>query len=57
MMKFECKKCKEDVGNNVVRVWINELILSGKTYINSDGTEAVYQDEWEMRELCRCHTK
>ena len=54
MMKFECKKCKEDVGNNVVRVWINELILSGKTYINSDGTEAVYQDEWEMKELNKC---
>ena len=56
-MMINCKKCGEDIGNNVVRVWTNELILSGKTYINSDGTEAVYQDEWEMRELCRCHTK
>jgi len=55
-MQINCKKCGEDVGNNVMRVWINELILSGKTYTNSDGTQAVYQDEYEMKELCKCHT-
>ena len=52
-MLINCKKCGKDVGNNVVQVWINELILSGKTYINSDGTEAKYQ---EISKLCECNT-
>ena len=43
-MMINCKKCGKDVGNNVTQVWINELILSGKKYINSDGTEAKYQE-------------
>ena len=55
-MLINCKKCGEDVGNNVIRVWINELILKGKTYTKSDGIQAVYQDEWEMKELCKCRT-
>ena len=52
-MIMTCKKCKKDVGNNVMQVWINELILSGKTYIHSDGTQAKYQ---EISKLCECNT-
>ena len=50
-MIINCKKCGKDVGNNVTQVWINELILSGKTCINSDGTQAKYQ---EISKLCEC---
>ena len=50
-MIITCKKCGVDVGNDIVQVWINELILSGKTYINSDGTQAKYQ---EISKLCEC---
>ena len=50
-MIINCKKCGKDVGNNVMQVWINELILSGKTYINSDGTQAKYQ---ETSIMCEC---
>ena len=52
-MRFECKKCGKNMSNNVMQVWINELILSGKTYINSDGTQAKYQ---EINKLCECNT-
>ena len=52
-MIINCKKCGKDVGNNVTQVWTNELILSGKTYINSDGTQAKYQ---EINKLCECNT-
>ena len=52
-MMINCKKCKKDVGNNVMQVWINELILNGKTYINSDGTQAEYK---EINKLCKCNT-
>ena len=50
-MIITCKKCGVDVGNDIVQVWINELILSGKKYINSDGTEAKYQ---EVKTNCEC---
>ena len=53
-MRYECKKCGKDVGNNVMQVWINELILSGKTYTNSDGTQAEYK---EISKMCECNTK
>ena len=53
-MIITCKKCGKDVGNNVMQVWINELILSGKTYTNSDGTQAKYQ---EVNIMCECDTK
>ena len=53
-MMMNCKKCKKDVGNNVMQVWINELILNGKTYINSDGTQAEYK---EISKLCKCQHK
>jgi len=52
-MLINCKKCGKDVGNNVMQVWINELILSGKTYTHSDGTQAKYQ---EISKLCECNT-
>ena len=38
-MLINCKKCGKDVGNNVMQVWINELILSGKRYFDSSGNE------------------
>ena len=43
-MIINCKKCGKDMSNNVTQMWINELILSGKTYIHSDGTEAKYKE-------------
>ena len=54
-MIITCKNCGVDVGNDIVQVWINELILSGKKYINSDGTEAKYQ---EVKNQCdKCNHK
>lgn len=53
-MQINCKKCGEDVGNYVTQQWINEIILSGKTYVKSDGTEAKYQ---EISKLCECNHK
>ena len=50
-MIINCKKCGKDVGNNVTQVWINEIILSGREYIHSDGTQAKYQ---EISKLCEC---
>jgi|TARA_B100000073_G_scaffold250026_1_gene210258 hypothetical protein len=50
-MLINCKKCGKDVGNNVTQMWINELILSGKTYIHSDGTEAKYK---KVTTKCKC---
>ena len=50
-MRFECKKCGKNMSNNVMQVWINELILSGRKYIHSDGTEAKYQ---EVTTKCKC---
>ena len=53
-MIINCKKCGKDVGNYVTQKWINELILSGKTYTHSDGTKAKYQ---EVNLMCECNTK
>ena len=50
-MRFECKKCGKDMSNNVMQVWINEIILSGREYIHSDGTKAKYQ---EVSTKCEC---
>ena len=50
-MIINCKKCGKDVGDNVMQVWINELILSGKTYTQSDGTQEEYK---EISKLCKC---
>ena len=50
-MRFECKKCGKDMSDNVMQVWINEFILSGRKYIHSDGTEAKYQ---EVTTNCEC---
>ena len=44
----------EEYINNVMQVWINELILSGKTYTHSDGTKAEYK---EISKMCECNTK
>ena len=50
-MQINCKICGKDVGNSVMQVWINELILNGKTYTNSDGSQAEYK---EISKLCEC---
>ena len=50
-MRFECKKCGKDMSNNVLQSWINDLILSGRKYIHSDGTQAEYK---EINKLCKC---
>ena len=54
IMLVNCKKCGKDVGNTVMQVWINGLISSGRTYINSDGTKAEYK---EINKVCECNTK
>ena len=43
-MIFKCKKCGKDMSDNVTQVWINDIILSGRKYIHSDGTEAEYKE-------------
>jgi hypothetical protein len=50
-MRFECKKCKKDMSNNVIQVMINDIILSGRKYIHSDGTEAKYK---KVTTKCKC---
>ena len=50
-MIITCKKCGVEVGNYVTQKWINELILSGKSYTHSDGTQAEYK---EINKLCKC---
>ena len=50
-MMINCKKCGKDMTSKVNQMMINELILNGKTYINSDGTKAKYQ---ETSVMCKC---
>ena len=50
-MLINCRKCGKDMGNNVMQAWINEIILSGREYIHSDGTKAKYQ---EISTKCEC---
>ena len=50
-MMINCKKCGKDMTNKVNQAMINEIILSGKTYIHSDGTQAKYQ---EVSTMCEC---
>ena len=53
-MIINCKKCRKDIGNYVTQQWINELILNGKTYIHSDGTQAEYK---KISKLCSCSSQ
>ena len=50
-MRYQCKKCGKNMTRNVIQVMINDLILSGRKYIHSDGTEAKYQ---EISTKCEC---
>ena len=50
-MRYECKKCGKNMTSNVIQVMINDLILSGRKYIHSDGTEAKYI---EVTTKCKC---
>ena len=50
-MRFECRKCGKDMSNNVMQAGINEIILSGRKYIHSDGTEAKYK---KVTTKCEC---
>ena len=50
-MRYECKKCGKNMTSNVIQVMINDLILSGRKYIHSDGTKAKYQ---EISTKCEC---
>ena len=43
-MKYSCKKCGKDFTSNINQVMINDIILSGKKYINSDGVEEKYKE-------------
>ena len=43
-MKYSCKNCGKDFTSNINQVMINDWILSGKTYIHSDGTKAEYKE-------------
>ena len=50
-MLINCKKCGKDMGNNVMQAWINEIILSGRIYIDSSGNEVGLQKiSW-----CKCN--
>ncbi len=53
-MMINCKKCGKDMTSKTNQMMINEIILSGKSYTHSDGTEAKYQ---EIGKLCECNTK
>ena len=50
-MIITCKKCKKDMTNKVNQVMINEIILNGKKYIDSNGNEVKYQ---EVDLMCKC---
>jgi len=50
-MRYECKKCGKDFTSNVNQVMINDIILSGRRYFHSDGTEAKYK---EVTTKCKC---
>ena len=52
-MIINCKKCGKDMTSKANQVMINEIILSGKSYIHSDGTKAKYQ---EINLVCECNT-
>ena len=49
-MRYECKKCGKNMTERVIQQMINDLILSGRKYIHSDGTEAKYK----KIEMCKC---
>jgi len=50
-MKYSCKNCGKDFTSAINQVMINDWILSGKTYIHSDGTKAEYK---EVSTSCNC---
>tara|TARA_R110001599_G_scaffold81559_1_gene220061 strand:+ start:90 stop:452 length:363 start_codon:yes stop_codon:yes gene_type:complete len=43
-MKYSCKNCGKDFTSNINQVMINDIILSGRKYINSDGVEEKYKE-------------
>ena len=53
-MIFKCKKCGKDMSDNVPQVGINDIILSGRKYIHSDGTEAEYKEVTVNCESSQC---
>ena len=49
-MRHECKKCGKDETRNVNNILINEIVLSGRIYIDSSGNEVGLQEiSW-----CKC---
>ena len=49
-MIYKCKYCGSGQTHNVIQDIINDIILSGRSYIRSDGTKAKYKKpEW-----CEC---
>ena len=50
-MIISCKKCKKDLTSKTNQMMINSIILSGKTYTHSDGTQIEYK---EISKLCEC---
>ena len=50
-MIMNCKKCGKDMTSKINQMMINEIILSGRKYIHSDGTQAKYQ---EISITCEC---
>ena len=53
-MRYECKKCGKNMTSNVIQVMINDLILSGRRYFHSDGTEAKSQEITVNCESSQC---
>ena len=53
-MIINCKKCKKDLTSKTNQMMINSIILSGKTYIHSNGTHAEYK---EISKLCSCSSQ
>ena len=49
-MRYECKYCGENQTGNVIQDMINNLIKSGRGYIDSSGNEGEYKEiKW-----CKC---
>ena len=49
-MRYECKYCGENQTGNVIQDMINNLIKSGRGYVDSSGNEGEYKEiKW-----CKC---
>ena len=49
-MRYNCKRCGKDETRNVNNILINEIISSGRIYIDSSGNEVGLQKiSW-----CKC---